>query len=154
MAPSPPFHFSISSPSSAQRISTPLSLSQRRVDFDLVDGISTFSRPPQTPNSISTSASSFARRLDQVSSFAALAATSDADPGVRDPDEETARLVNHSLADDGAMLIPPRPVCAYEKSLMPSILTIVTLTQAPARPPGPKDSQIQAMTNARKISPA
>ena len=146
--------FSISSPSSAQRISTPLNLSQRCVDFDLVDGLSAVSRPPQTPNSISTSASSFARRLDQISSFATLAATSEADPGVRDPDEETARLASRALANDGAMIIPPRPVCTHEKSLLLSNLIIATLSQVPALLPSPKDFQIQAMTNAPKISPA
>ena len=107
--------FSISSPSSNQRISTPLNLSQRRVDFDLVDGLSAISRPPETPNSISTSASSFARRLDQVASLSELAANSLADPGVPTFDGETAHLANPALADNGAMIFPPLPIGAFNQ---------------------------------------
>ena len=146
--------FSISSPSSAQRISTPLNLSQRRVDFDLVDGLSTISRPPQTPNSISTSAGSFARRLEQVASFSELAAAnSSADPGVRASDGETSRLANHALTDDDAMIISPIPIGA-SRQITFSILTKFPLEQALALRPSPRDSHIRPTTNAWKISSA
>ena len=151
--PSPPSQFPPRPrPSEFPRLST--SHRQRRDDFDLVDGLSTISRTPQTPNSISTSASSFARRLEQVSSFAALAATSDADPGVRASDEETAHLANHALAKVGVMFIPPRPVCAYKRSMMFSILTNAALKQVLAPLPSPKDSRIEATMNAWRISSA
>lgn len=143
--------FSISSPSSNQRISTPLNLSQRRVDFDLVDGLSAISRPPVTPNSISTSASSFARRLDQVASFSELAANSPEDPGVPAFDGETARLANPALADNGAMIFPPSPVGAFNQ-LMISILTKFPRKQALALQLTLKGSPTRAMMNAWKTS--
>ena len=95
--------FSIASPDAARQISTPLSLSQRRVDFDLADGLSLTPKPFQTPNSISTSASSFARRLDQVADLSLLAANPGADPGVRVQGGETARTDDPALAGDGSM---------------------------------------------------
>ena len=103
--------FSISSPAARRHISTPLNLSQRRVDFDLIDGLASTPKPFQTPNSISTSASSFARRLDQVV-FSPLAANPSADPGVLPPNGESAPQGNPILANDGAMTFLSIPGCA------------------------------------------